>query len=548
MNSNIILCKGIKLDKEYNNVLSYSTSQMLEVCRSTSHRILELNNYSFIKDSDSIITNFTYSQCLQANYIAFQNPRYDNKWFFAFIDKVIYKSDNATQINFTVDIWSTWFGNWTKKPCYVVREHVNNDSIGANTVNENLSVGEVECINSIKDDGLDNTYGYYIVVASNWSIGSDSNEDSSGGGTGGGNSWGGEGEQQIGCALYNGMIFAENLYFFQAALGQTLSQAVQNLQLFLLQTSNDRHIADIKNIFIVPNFCVQEADLRQNIKTVGGYTCTYYTLSYSSTVPTAEITGTYTTYSTYVPKNNKCYIYPYHYLLASNLNGNTNIYKYENFAIYNQPKFKLSIAIMPGCTGRLYPLQYKGINANVDESIPIGKYPICEWTCDSYINWLTQNSVNIPSQLLSTGISAFTSSNPLAAATTISEGISNLIGNFYGAELMPNISGGNNTADINFLNSYNNVVIYEYKCKDEYLKIIDDYFTRFGYQINRVKEPNIIGRTNWNYLEISSGESVGNGDVPGEYMDIINNICRKGVTIWHNHENIGNFNLSNNIV
>ena len=31
-------------------------------------------------------------------------------------------------------------------------------------------------------------------------------------------------------------------------------------------------------------------------------------------------------------------------------------------------------------------------------------------------------------------------------------------------------------------------------------------------------------------------------------MDIINKICRNGVTIWHNHANIGNYSLNNSIV
>ena len=31
-------------------------------------------------------------------------------------------------------------------------------------------------------------------------------------------------------------------------------------------------------------------------------------------------------------------------------------------------------------------------------------------------------------------------------------------------------------------------------------------------------------------------------------MDIINNVARNGVTIWHNHDNIGNYNLDNPIV
>ena len=91
-------------------------------------------------------------------------------------------------------------------------------------------------------------------------------------------------------------------------------------------------------------------------------------------------------------------------------------------------------------------------------------------------------------------------------------------------------------------------MIYEYKVKDQYLKVIDEYFTRFGYRINEVTMPNIVGRRNWNYIEIPSSESIGYGSVPSQYMEQINNACRKGVTIWHNHNNLGNFNLDNSIV
>ena len=70
----------------------------------------------------------------------------------------------------------------------------------------------------------------------------------------------------------------------------------------------------------------------------------------------------------------------------------------------------------------------------------------------------------------------------------------------------------------------------------------------FGYQINRVKVPNITGRTHWNYVEIGPSEDIGYGDVPTSYMEVINNACRKGVTIWHNHANVGNYSLSNTIV
>ena len=36
--------------------------------------------------------------------------------------------------------------------------------------------------------------------------------------------------------------------------------------------------------------------------------------------------------------------------------------------------------------------------------------------------------------------------------------------------------------------------------------------------------------------------------IPSKYMEIINNACRRGVTIWHNHANVGNFSLDNKII
>ena len=140
LNSEIILVKNIKLDKNYINVLSYSESEMLELCRKNAIAIQD--DYSFIRqNNNNIYYNFTYDQCLQANYIAFQNKDYSNKWFFAFIEDIVYKGDNNTEIIYKIDSWSTWFDYWQKKPCYINRQHVNDDTIGKHTIPENLDVG-----------------------------------------------------------------------------------------------------------------------------------------------------------------------------------------------------------------------------------------------------------------------------------------------------------------------------------------------------------------------------------------------------------------------
>ena len=305
-----------------------------------------------------------------------------------------------------------------------------------------------------------------------------------------------------------------------------------------------------------------------------GESFNFYSLPFSDSVRefTQNVSKLYT-YSDYTPKNNKCFCYPYNYLFASNNIGGKNIYKYEDFSDSDNATFKVQLAFGIGASGRLLPINYKGQEKADDEAIPLAKYPTCGWSTDSYINWLTQNAINLPTQiigsLLGTGQNLVSSATPQKHPTTILArqqqayssasnivgqvgsivtNVASSIGQFYTAQLMPNIECAQNSGDVNFAAERNTFTIRQMRCRKEYLQIIDDYFTRFGYKINRVKVPNITGRQNFNFIEIGSEDVVGYGTVPAVYMDNINNACRKGVTIWHNHSNLGNFNVSNNIV
>ena len=154
LTSKIRLCKGINLDRDYVNVLNYTENQMVALCESQDHLVASANDYSFIRNKGSISTNFKYDDALQSNYIAFQNKDYSNKWFFAWIDEVIYNGEENTEIKYTIDSWSTWFDYWTAKTCFVSREHVNNDTIGSNTIPEKLDIGDVVQESEIEDTSL----------------------------------------------------------------------------------------------------------------------------------------------------------------------------------------------------------------------------------------------------------------------------------------------------------------------------------------------------------------------------------------------------------
>lgn len=542
MNSKILLVKNIHIDRQYTNVLSYSEAQMLELCQ--ANLVAQADNYSFLRPTGSIMAGFTYAQCLQANYIAFQNPDYSNKWFFAWIDDVIYKGDKNTEITFTVDAWSTWFDKWQKKTCFINRQHTNNDTIGLHTIPENLDVGEVVQESITEDLAYGNDFGYWIAVASNWTIkdGSDGTEilESN------------KGTQYSGITVYDNTVFGTQLFFFNI----TSSSSFADLVLLLLRTNVDGHIEDVQNIFILPDVAIDQSKLTQHTASVGGQNFSFYTMGYDLTPEKFNtVINKITAFSDYTPKNNKCFVYPYNYLFVSNNQGSNNIYKYEDFNTENCV-FENQFSIAIGGSGRIVPKNYKGMATNDDEALALGKYPTCAWSSDAFTNWLTQNSVNMAVSLgLTAGAIAGTiatggATAPILAGAVMSVAgnIGSTIGQFYQASLLPNINGGQANGDVIWACNRNMFSFRQMRVKTEYLKIIDDYFTRFGYAVKSLAMPNITGRTYWNYVEIGASEEIGYGEVPAKYMDTINNACRRGVTVWHNHANIGDYSLNNTIV
>ena len=140
--SKIIIAQGIKLDNQYKNVLSYTQQQMLDLVN--TNKVASADNYSFIRQEENMVqVGFDYSTICNANYMAFQNKDYNNRWFFAFIRDIQYVSNGCTNVLFDIDVWSTFYSDLSINKCFVEREHVNDDTIGLHTVPEGLNVGDV---------------------------------------------------------------------------------------------------------------------------------------------------------------------------------------------------------------------------------------------------------------------------------------------------------------------------------------------------------------------------------------------------------------------
>ena len=92
----------------------------------------------------------------------------------------------------------------------------------------------------------------------------------------------------------------------------------------------------------------------------------------------------------------------------------------------------------------------------------------------------------------------------------------------------------------------NDFFFYGMSIKKQYAKIIDDYFSAYGYKINDVKIPNITGRTNWNYVKTINCNIL--GDIPQEDLQTLKDMFNSGITFWHNASTFLDYSQSNSII
>ena len=490
------------------------------------------DNYSYQRKDNFIMFPAHIDEILEYNYCMYQNSNYSNKWFYAFITKMEYENDGCTKIYIETDVIQTWLFDIVYKASFIEREHVNDDTIGKHTIPENLNVGEViQEGSAVEDDKYDPDL-YWVGVLTDYQIADNSTESA--------------GEQHEGISVYENTVFGSELCLFPI----TQISDFANLEAFIRRTNIDGHVNDIHDIFIIPGVAIISADLSP-IHTAYIYTTSlsfqWYTIDVSITPKTFDTEiDKVTSFTGLTIKNNKCFTYPYNYLFVSNNNGNNNIYRYENFST-TKCVFANQMTLSVGCSGRIVPKNYKGMATDDDEALPLGKYPTCAWSSDAYTNWLTQNSVNIGTEIVGIGGQLLegvtgTGKGILSAASNIA----GLIGDFYKASLMPNITGGQATGDIIWTANRNKFTFRKMRAKDEYIKQIDSYFSMFGYKVNEVKTPNVTGRTYWNYVKTINCNI--EGDIPQDDMQKIKDIFNSGVTFWHDPTKFLDYTQNNTIV
>lgn len=531
--SQIYLC-DVPFTKSHADIIDF-TSQNDQLNYFKSRVNKTYNDYVYVKKDNMIKVEGNLDELVANNYLFYKNPS-SGKYYYCFIDRMEYISENTTGIYFTTDAWQTWFFDIQYMPSFIERKHVTNDTIGANTVPEGLETGEYICNSHVIDDHLGNMLDDLTYILS---LSVDMNTIDLGNKT----------IEPSGVRRYNGIISGTAYYRLDFS---------GLINTYLEELTEIGNISAINGLFMAPKELAQQQIDEVPKRSPNEIKESNAPAEYNNTIAkNYNLNG-------YTPKNNKLYVYPYNFLVVSNNQGTSQIMRYEDFNS-SSCNFKIQMCITPGCSIRMIPLNFKNITENDDYGINMGKLPVCSYNVDMYTNWLTQNSINVGGTTITSDqvnvannvLSGFGSS--LGSLITgnlggVVGGLQSTFTSTYNSllqtqqhNMLSGVSGGNlNSGDVVTASNKNTFHFYKMSVRSEFAKIIDDYFSKYGYKVNRVETPKVRTRQNWNYLKTIGFNLKGN--IPQTEMEEIKAMFDGGVTIWHNPNTIYDYSQSNGII
>lgn len=568
-NSDLYLLKcPLEIDNNHQLSFASKTAQANYFLGLPKKLNIEDDSYSYIRHDSVIRVDAHIDTLLEYNYVMYRNDAYSNKWFYAFIIGMEYLNDGCTAVRIKTDVWQTWQFDLTFRKCFVEREHVNDDTIGINTVPENFELGEFICNYNDSRPYADvgSATSHSVMVAfqvTRRDLGQGNvipiNEK----------------------PVYGGL--AQGCFIFGIPYDDDHIGLIQTV----VSTFDAMGFGDaIVSIFLVPH----DANPWTQKAGQGIFNSNDYYVPSTAWREWGSATETTITrplyFEDYIPRNNKLYTAPYSYFHISNHLGSDVSYAYEDFR--GDPKFSLIGTFSPSCSVKFIPTNSKKGRADMDynsydEGINGGVLPTLSWLSDYYLNWQAVNAKNIEIQTALSGANfAFdflgnivgslngmgtpskkaALKSPLTPEDTAGySNVANQAGGLVGfasdiANTMqavrqakmtpPQAKGNTSTGDLAFSS---NRYCFEWYCmsiKAEYARKIDNYWSAYGYKVNEYKVPNLQGRANWNYVQTKDVNIL--ADIPQGDLAEIKSFFDRGITIWHNPTTFLDYTQDNNIV
>lgn len=552
--TNLFLLKN-KLTLDYKNQLTFASKQDQFNYFYNLPKI-EIDNISYQRKDSIIRFPEHIDNLIEYNYCMYQNENYGNKWFYAFIVNMRYINDNMTEITIATDVFQTWQFDIEFKESFVEREMINviDDVAGANLLNEGLETGEFKISGTAElselmpvaviaytrnpyDDGLTNQQPSALGVQVN--------------------------------GIPNGMYFCVcSFYYLQGVLGEINSKA---------------HGDAIMTIFTIPAFALIGFNNWTLEDITEGLGVMWWVVNdIKAPKHTINLVSTPSTLDGYTPRNQKLRTYPFMYLGFNPTNGNSKIYRYEDFQ-NGTPIFDMYSEINQNPTVCFIPQNYRGSNGDgMSDLVTLQGYPTLGWITEYYNTWLAQNSniINLKmereqmnyeynvagqkagqvGQLVGAVGSVISGNYGAAAQSSVNLGIEqgmmgqtemNHFYNIYDMmaqkekqAMLPNqgsLAGSN--ATLLGYDLMDNNIFTRYTIKRQYAERIDKFFDMFGYMTNKIKIPNLNNRPKWNYIKTEGANILGN--IPQLDLQLIKNMFDNGVTLWHDTNTFLDYSQNN---
>ena len=551
-NTDLILLQcPIELDQRNQLTFSNATAQY-----NYFHGLnkLEQQGFTYQRKDGKIRYPACADDLWQYNYCMYRNTSHGNKWFYAFITNIEYLNDNTSLISIKTDVWQSWQFQLDFKPSFVAREHTNDDTFGNNILDEGIQVGEYTCNATSNLSYMSDTQDYYVAVEVSELLVDISNYPSV-------------------KRVYNGL--PQGTWILLNDINSSDPDVAKGLDNLIYAYDVVGKADAVVSMYVLPKSLANvdpttPISFAFNRDTPNEVAWEGYIMPATTS---AKDMGRWewdrqTTLNGYTPKNNKCLIYPYNYLMISNNAGKDNVYHWEDFASSACWFWLKGIAVM-GCQIRAIPEAYKGTNlgSGYAWSCTAPELPQVSWNSDFYLNWRAKEGINSginavdkyvsdyllpdsPAQSKTEGMGWDAFKDQLGATfNTPIQYIKSIFAEVkggYSASITPDETRGTVTGSLTFSMGLTCFTGYKMSVKYQQAKAIDDYFSMFGYRTDQVKLPNRTGRQNWNYVQ-TTGCNI-EGAVPQIDLQEIKSMFDSGITLWHNASTFLDYSQSNNIV
>lgn len=544
-NSTIYLFDNVKLDPRYENTAWFASRQM-QTHYFTNRATHVLPSYSYQrKNKGSLRVQKPYSQMFNINYMAFINTDFENKLFYAFVNKVEYVSNEVTEIQFDIDVIQTYLFDWELLECFVEREHTASDDVGEHVLPEDLPVtawaysDRTKCpvfgIYDVTDP--DPAKQLVVVVASTEDPHEMTNDPA---------------YQSSFIRAYGGRVY-NGCWIYGFVPPNPILTPTPNINDFLRLVIANNKVSGIVAIFMCPGVFVPVLRAGDN-----GF---YLDISHMASMPylwqiPKNVSWTYKNKDgqSIRPRNNKLYTAQFNKLIITDHDEASAEYEYEYFnGTQGYAEFKVYKSITPNPEFACIPDHYKGMNtASMYQLISHG-YPQCSWTSDTFSRWFAANKYRL---VFGNAVSGFTSGGkaaaefamggelgPMFGTSHLVSGVSSLLGEMLTVNSLPDQLNGTIGQNVNLESESVGFFYYYARAIDECCQMADDFFDMYGYKVCQHKVPNIHVRLQYTYTK-TKGCNIG-GNVPADDARKIEAIFDAGVRFWANENDIGGYGGSN---